>query len=170
VNDVFASQWHVVRTHSRREFDAQRHLSRQGFEVYLPRYQKRRSHARKVELISAPLFPCYAFVKVDPLRQQWRSIRSTIGVVELLCRDGVPVPLPDRFIADLRRSEVKGLVRIIDRVPLPMGAPVQVLDGVFAGRAGLFDGMSDDERVAVLLEFLGRETRVMLDSASIAAA
>ena len=62
---ISAVSWHVVQTRPRSENKAALHLQRQGFEVYLPRYLKRRSHARKVDFVPAPLFPQYVFVAVD---------------------------------------------------------------------------------------------------------
>ena len=33
--------------------------------TYLPRYLKRRRHARRVDIVAAPLFPRYLFVAID---------------------------------------------------------------------------------------------------------
>ena len=65
--------WYVVQTKVNAEAKAGRNLIRQGFEIYLPRYLKRRSHARKIEKVAAPLFPRYLFVSVDMAKQRWRS-------------------------------------------------------------------------------------------------
>jgi transcriptional antiterminator RfaH len=40
---------------------------------------------------------------------------------------------------------------------------VRVLAGAFMDNAGLFDGMGDHDRVAILLDMLGRKVRVHLD-------
>ena len=52
-------RWYVVQTHVHAESKAAAHLLRQGYETYLPRYLKRRRHARKIDLVSKPLFPRY---------------------------------------------------------------------------------------------------------------
>jgi transcriptional antiterminator RfaH len=59
------SGWYVVQTQINAEAKAARNLLRQGFAIYLPRYLKRRSHARKIEKVPAPLFPRYLFVQID---------------------------------------------------------------------------------------------------------
>jgi transcriptional antiterminator RfaH len=41
---------------------------------------------------------------------------------------------------------------------------------VFSDCLGLFDGMGDRERVAILLELLGRKVRVVLDEELVVAA
>jgi hypothetical protein len=55
------SRWHVAQTHSHAEKQARAHLMRQCCHVYLPRYLKRHRHARRIENVSAPLFPRYLF-------------------------------------------------------------------------------------------------------------
>jgi hypothetical protein len=88
------ARWHVVKTHPRAETKAAEHLRRQGFGTYLPRYLKHRRHARRVETVPAPLFPCYLFVAVDIAVQRWRSIQSSIGVLHLVCSGNAPAVLP----------------------------------------------------------------------------
>ena len=43
------------------------------------------------------------------------------------------------------------------------GDSVRVLSGAFTDVLGLFEGMGDRERVAILLDLLGRKVRVLLD-------
>ena len=60
------SSWYVVQVHAHAETKAQMHLTRQGFETYVPRYLKRRRHARRTDTVAAPLYPAYLFVRFDP--------------------------------------------------------------------------------------------------------
>ena len=66
-------RWYVVQSQPNAELKAVAHLSRQGFDTYLPRYLKRRRHARRVEVVARPLFPRY-FVSIDVTVQRWRSV------------------------------------------------------------------------------------------------
>lgn len=164
-------RWYVVQTHTHGENKAAAHLARQGFDVYLPRYRKRRRHARRVETVTAPLFPRYLFVAVDMEAQRWRSIQSTIGVARLVCNGDNPTPVDDGIVATLRRQEdADGLVRLLQRPRFATGEKVRILDGAFAACIGLFDGMSDNDRVAVLLDLLGRKVRVVMDELLVSAA
>jgi transcriptional antiterminator RfaH len=45
-----------------------------------------------------------------------------------------------------------------------------VLDGAFSSCPGLFEGMAERERIAILLDLLGRKVRVVLDADLVAAA
>ena len=166
-----SSRWYVVRTHARAEMKAQSHLVRQGFETYLPRLLKRRRHARKVETVAAPLFPRYLFVAIDLAAQRWRSIHSTIGVSHLVCTMNDPAAIPGAVIDALRhRESADGFVQLERRPRFAPGDNVRVTDGAFSDCIGLFEGMDDRERCAILLELLGRKVRVLLDEELVAAA
>jgi transcriptional antiterminator RfaH len=163
-------RWYVVQTQPNAERKAVAHLERQGFATYLPRYLKRRRHARKVETVSAPLFPRYLFVAIDLSVQRWRSIFSTVGVSRLVCSGDTPLPVPDKVIAALKhREDSAGFIKLERRL-MQRGEKVRVLDGVFSDCFGLYEGMPDRDRVAILLDLLGRKVRVLVDAESIVAA
>ena len=163
--------WHVVHSHVHAEAKAQIHLVRQGFQTYLPRYLKRRRHARRVDIVGAPLYPGYLFVAFDPLVQQWRSIRSTVGVAQLLCNGELPRTIDGAIIDGLKgREDEQGFIRLARRAPFASGDKVRVRDGIFNDCLGLFENMTDRERVVILLDLLGRKVRVTLDEEFIAAA
>lgn len=163
-------RWYVVQTHAHAEVKAATHLQRQGFRTYLPRYRKRRRHARRMEMVVAPLFPRYLFVGVDMAAQRWRSIRSTLGVSRLICAGDEPTPVADVVVDGLkRREDTEGYVQLAERTFAP-GTRVQITEGAFASCFGLFEGMRDDERVAVLLDLLGRKVRVLIDEFALTAA
>lgn len=163
-------RWYVVQTHAHTETKAATHLIRQGYSIYLPRYLKRRRHARRVETVAVPLFPRYLFVAIDRMTQRWRSIQSTIGVQQLVSNGDEPASVPDRVISDLRgREDERGFVRLDLRPRFVPGDKIRVVDGAFSACLGLFDGMADRERVAILIELLGRKVRVVLNGKSVAA-
>jgi len=163
--------WYVVQTHPHAEAKAAAHLERQGYSVYLPRYLKRRRHARRIEIVPAPLFPRYLFVVIDIFAQRWRSIQSTIGVSRLVCSGEEPALLPAAVMNELQsRHNDAGFVRLDLRARLTPGDEIRVVDGAFSSCLGLYEGMADLERVAILLDLLGRKVRVVLNSDAIAAA
>ena len=162
--------WYVVQTQINAEAKAARNLVRQGFEIYLPRYLKRRSHARRIEKVAAPLFPRYMFVQIDVGTQRWRSVQSTYGVSHLVLNGSDPAPVAGQVIDALRaREDTGGYVTLDQRPKFAIGDKVRVLAGVFAENLGLFDGMADRDRVAILLELLGRKVRVSLEADLVAA-
>ena len=163
--------WYVVQTQPNAESKAVAHLERQGFATYLPRYLKRRRHARRVDIVSAPLFPRYLFVKVDLAVQRWRSIYSTVGVSQLVCTGDVAALVSDHEIVMLKeREDAVGFIQLDYQPLFRMGDKIRVRDGIFSDCLGLYDGMPDCDRVAVLLDLLGRKVRVLLGAEAVAAA
>jgi transcriptional antiterminator RfaH len=51
-----------------------------------------------------------------------------------------------------------------------VGDKIRVVGGAFCDCYGLYEGMSSGERVAILLELLGRKVRVVLDIEAVEAA
>jgi transcriptional antiterminator RfaH len=168
---IAESSWHVVQDHVHAEAKAQLHLGRQGFATYLPRYLKRRSHARRTETVPAPLYPSYLFVTFNPAVHRWRSIHSTVGVARLVCAGDVPAKIDNTIIAGLKsRENAQGFIQLERRPRFAVGDKVRVREGVFSDCLGLFEAMGDRERVAILLELLGRKVRVVLDEEFVVAA
>jgi transcriptional antiterminator RfaH len=165
------SQWFVAQTRPNSESNAARNLERQGYQIYLPRYLKRRRHARKVDFVSAALFPRYIFVSIDLATQRWRSIHSTFGVARLVTNGELPAAVPEGIIESLmRREDESGFVRVQANANLSPGAKVRVVSGAFIDILGQFEGMGDRDRVAILLDLLGQKVRVVLDGDLVVAA
>lgn len=164
-------RWYVAQTQPNAESKAVAHLNRQGFVTYLPRYLKKRRHARRVDTVAAPLFPRYLFVEIDTSAQRWRSIYSTVGVSQLISNGDAPTPVADEVVAILRqREEANGLIKLDLRPTYAVGDKLRVLDGVFYDCLGLYDGMADRDRVAILLDLMGRKVRVVVDADGVVAA
>lgn len=162
-------RWYVVHTHARGEETALRNLLRQGFTAFLPQYRKLRRHARRVDWVRAPLFPRYLFVAMDIARARWRTVSSTLGVNHLVCHGDKPVPVPEGIVEDIRAHvDDNGLVPIEAQVPFQPGEAVQVIAGALADQVGFFECASDEERVILLLDILGRQVKVKLPLASVA--
>jgi transcriptional antiterminator RfaH len=171
MSDVTGARWYVVQTRANSETRAMENLRRQGYEAYLPLYLKRRRHARKVVLVAKPLFPRYMFVAIDVATQRWQSIQSTFGVSHLISNGNEPAAVPEDVVIALKaREDPKGFVKMDARPNFGAGDKVRVLGGAFMDSAGLFDGMTDRNRVAILLDMLGRKVRVLLDADLVAAA
>jgi transcriptional antiterminator RfaH len=164
-------RWYLAQTSPHAETKASLHLGRQGFSIYCPRYLKQRRHARRVDKIAAPLFPGYVFVAIDLATQRWLAIDSTIGVARLVRNGDRPAAVPQLVIEALKlREDASGLVQLDRRPRFVPGDKVRIVGGAFGDCYGLYEGMSARERVAILLDLLGRKVRVVLNSEVIEAA
>jgi transcriptional antiterminator RfaH len=171
MSDVTDARWYVVQTQVNGEAKAAENLRRQGYEIYLPRYLKRRRHARKVDFTAKALFPRYLFVAIDMATQRWRSVQSTVGVSRLVTNGDSPAVVPQGVVRALRaREDARGFVSMDAGPAFAPGDKVRVLAGAFMDNAGLFNGVADHDRVSILLDMLGRKVRVLLDADLVAAA
>ncbi len=163
--------WHVVQTHPHSESKARFHLERQGFDVYLPRYWKSRRHARKTERVQTPLFPRYMFVALNLIEQHWWSINSTVGVKHMISDDVGPVAVPETVIAEIRDREGEdGTVCLSGPAsPFRPGEQIQISEGPLSGLTAIFSHISGDQRVNLLLDLLGRSTKVRIPLRSVSA-
>jgi transcriptional antiterminator RfaH len=171
MTETIDARWYVVQTQVNGEAKAAQNLLRQGYEIYLPRYLKRRRHARKVDFAAKPLFPRYMFVAIDMASQRWRSIQSTFGVSRLITNGDDPATVPEGVVHALRaREDDRGFIKLDSRPAFAPGDKVRILAGAFMDSAGLFRGLADHDRVSILLDMLGRKVRVLLDADMVAAA
>ncbi len=156
-------RWYAVYTQPRNEILASEHLARQDFDVFLPRYMKRRSHARRVDLVPAPLFPRYLFVAFDANEGNWSAIRSTRGVIDLVRNGRDPVAVSNAVIDEIQcRRDEEGFVVLGKHLDLKRGARIRIDTGPFADYEAIFESHRDDERVVALLSLLGRKVVVEL--------
>ncbi len=148
--------WLVARTQTNREVWAQENVIRQGYVCYLPRLMTRTGPRNAGLMLAKPLFPSYLFV----LCNRWRWLLGTFGVIGVIMRGETPDRLRDPIIQQLRMAEGSdGFVRL---PPMRDSARVKIMRGPLAGREGLVQGMSDRERVRVLLDVMGRRTDVLV--------
>lgn len=163
-------QWYAVRTQAAAEAKADANLRHQGFETFLPRFRKLRSHARKVETVLAPVFPRYLFVKFDVNAQAWRCINGTFGVASLVSFGLLPSAVPSSIVAAIRENCDDADVMDLPEPSFKPGQAVLIGRGPMADLVGLFERISGDRQVVLLVEMLGRALRVALPFAAVRAA
>ena len=154
-------RWYAVHSQPRMELWARTNLWDRGFEVCLPRYLKQRRHARRREWVPRPLFPRYLFVHADLEAGARRAVASAPGVSYIVSFGEHAPALADEVIAELRgREDEDGLIRLDRPSEFRRGDQLRICDGAFSDRIGLFEYASDEQRVILLLDLLGRKVRV----------
>lgn len=154
-------RWYAANTHVNKEVLAAEQLKQQGFSVYLPKYMKFLSHARRNKLVTRPLFPRYLFVGAGPENLRWQAIQSTIGVSNLVCFGSSPAVVPPSIIEALKSKENEdGMITLKPKTAFKKGVPIKLISGPFYEQIGLFDHIDDKERVVILLNLMGRQVRV----------
>lgn len=125
-------------------------------------------HARKFQSVMAAVFPGYLFIALDPSRDRWRAINSTVGVARLITGDGVPSPVPNGVIETLFGCLDEDGVCRFDR-DLEAGQNVHIVAGPFADMIGQLVHLDGRGRVRVLLEIMGVRVIATLDRGALRA-
>ncbi|MFQ5668318.1 MAG: transcription termination/antitermination protein NusG [Candidatus Binatia bacterium] len=158
--------WYAVQTQPRREEVAETHLRRLCAQVCCPRYRQRVIlHGYRRE-VARPLFPGYLFAAFDWARV-FRAVHYAHGVRCVVTFGGKPAEVPATVLASLEARMTNGYV-VVQPAPLKDGQRVEIIAGPFKGFTGVFDAhRSSAERVAILLDTLKYNARMMVDRAAI---
>lgn len=152
--------WFVVHTKPKCEHVAASLMQGlEDVETYCPRIRFQRGTKRgKVWFVEA-LFPSYFFARFDPT-VSLRAVKHSQSVLKVVDFGGVPIPVPDAVITDIRAEMEEEEVREV-KVSISEGDAVELADGAMRGLKGIVDRIhSGNERVRILLEILGRHTYV----------
>lgn len=161
--------WYLVYTKAQQERVALDNLQRQGYEAYLPLFQKRIRRGKSFYQRIEPLFPRYLFIYLSVTRDNWAPIRSTSGVASLVRFGMYPLSVPDFLVQALRENEQENGYQNIKGRGLRPGDPVRFIDGALSGYQAIFQSKTSAERVVVLMEIAGQHTRITIDSSSVEA-
>ena len=138
-------KWYAIQTKPNRERDVEKRLTDLRLEVFLPWMRTRRRIGSRFQWVMVPLFPSYVFCRLDMVLSG-KAARYSPGVKDFLSFGS-------------RLAEVAA----------QPGDVVRITEGPFSGLEAVFEQkLKGSERVAVLLEILGRQTRLVLPSETIA--
>jgi transcriptional antiterminator RfaH len=156
--------WYLVYTKPRQERLARTNLARQRYETYLPLMREvRRRQGRRVT-VTAPMFPRYLFIHLDRETDNWGPIRSTLGVVSVVRFGQEPARAPDDLLVFLRTREDESGLQVVPVEEFRPGGRVRIVEGPLTGYEGIYLAKGGHDRVAVLLNILGKESRTTMDA------
>lgn len=161
-------RWYAIQSQPRREDVAEHMLRRLALPVLCPRYRQRVIlHGYRREVVR-PLFPGYLFAAFDPERDL-RRVHYTRGVRGVVTFGECPAEVPLELLRAIEERMSGGYVQL-DPPPLRPGQRVEIVAGPFAGFTGIFQAdVKPSERVAILLDSLRLQARVVLDRTAVRA-
>ncbi|MCW1400954.1 transcriptional activator RfaH [Novosphingobium sp. MW5] len=160
-------RWYVAETLPQEELRAIENVKKQGFEVFFPRFRKVRRHARKRDVVLAPVFPGYVFVRMDVRTTHWTAINSTRGVKRLLgFGRRLPQAVDPEVIEDLICRCDNGIMKQISGELAP-GDRVVMNTGPFADFVATIQSLDTRGRVNILFEIMGGSKSINVPSAAI---
>jgi transcriptional antiterminator RfaH len=161
-NPSAVENWFCLRSQPKHEHIAAAHLKKMdGVEVFLPRVRFQRATRQGLAWVTEALFPNYLFARFH-WQHSLRQVQAARGV-SCVVHFGQRWPVIDAgIITDLRQLVGAEELHVI-AAPLQAGDAVEIADGAMRGlRAVVARVMPSRERVAVLMEFLGRQTTIEL--------
>ena len=168
-----ALNWYLAYTKPKQEHIAEQHLGRQGYQTYLPlykQYQSRKGRGQSADhagVVYQPMFPRYVFFQPGSPRQGLSAARSTRGVSTLVSFGQGPAALDIGLIEQIRQAErERARAELATISPYQPGAQVRLRGHGMKGLIGLVLAVTN-QRVTMLLDFLGRQQIVDVDHAMI---
>jgi transcriptional antiterminator RfaH len=154
--------WYCVRTQPKHEHIAAAWLRQNlGLEVFLPRIRFRRPTRQGPAWTTEALFVSYLFARFD-VATGIRRVQHARGVRSVVHFGSQWAPVPETAISELRAMMGENELRIITDAFSP-GEVVEISGSAFHGlQAVVTRVLPAKDRVAVLLDFLGRQMTVEL--------
>ena len=152
------ANWYLLQLKPNAHKTAVRNLKRQGFDTFLPLMKVTQRRGTRFIDSSRPLFPGYMFVKIAEGHTPWRSLNATLGVARLVYIGAKPRPLPAALMTELRGAcDEDGLLAPQTLKP---GDLVQIKTGPFSNFIATVEELTSTDRIKLLLEIMGQESRL----------
>lgn len=151
--------WHLVQIKPNSQVIAVRNLSRQGFQTFAPMQNFTKRNRSKFTPVSQPLFPGYFFVSINVFEGGWTAVNNTFGVSRLVSFGTEPAPVPSELIDQLMfRCDESNTLKAPSL--LKKGDMIQITEGPLSDFVATVESVQKDQRIWILLDIMGRTTRV----------
>ena len=159
----FKSCWCVARLKPNGFKIAEINLARQGFNTFMPLHKITKRKGSNFFTEYKPLFPGYMFVSVTSnSNNHWRKINSTRGISKIISLDGQPAKIPIDLINALK-EKYKISKRGELKEEFNAGQSFKFLSGPFVDLIGKIEHIEEQNRILVVLDFLGQKTKVLVN-------
>jgi transcriptional antiterminator RfaH len=158
-----SKEWFILQFKANSHHQAIKNLKRQGFETFLPLHDSTSRKASRFINTTRPLFPGYMFITFDKTNAEWHKINNTYGVSRLITFNSNLKSIPSIIIINLmKRCDDSGKILPIKK--LTKGDQVKILNGPFANFIASVEKYETDQRVWVLMDLMGRKTKIHTSS------
>jgi len=159
---VSDAKWYAIRTRSRHEKVAARELDAQGIPVFLPLTTSIRQWSDRRTKVEMPLFPGYAFVRVDYFSGDRVRVLRTTGVVDFVGQKAEGSSIPDEQIESIRTILIRN-VPVKDHPFLNVGQRIRVRNGALSGVEGILVAVKGTRQLVISVEPIHRSLCISLD-------
>jgi transcription antitermination factor NusG len=150
--------WFAVQTRYRFEKRVALALKHKSCEVYLPLLSETHAWSDREKMVKIPLFPGYAFVRIDRSQTSRQRVLQTAGIVGFVSFGGMVVPVPCKQIEDLQLLlQQKGLFSLHSFVHT--GQRVRIKGGCLHGLVGVLV-QHEKEKLVISIESIQRSLAI----------
>lgn len=155
-------RWYAVQTRSNFERRVARELAGKGLESFLAAVEEFHQWKDRRKRVELPLFPGYAFVRMEYSDETRLQVLRTNGTVRILGYGPEPEPIPDQEIGAIR-TLIASKVPFLTQPFLREGAWVRVVRGPLRGVEGLLLQVKKQTRLVVSINLLSRSISTEID-------
>lgn len=159
-----ADRWYALQVRARWENSTTTLLSGKGYRTFLPTFKAKERRNGKAKDVTAPLFSGYVFCQFDAINRL--PILVTPGVISVVGRGRIPIPIEDSEIAALQRMVSSDL----QPEPWPyleLGQRIRIEDGALTGLEGMLVSFKGSQRIVVSVSLLRRSVALEIDRSSV---
>ena len=96
-----SEKWYILQIKANSHHLAVKNLNQQGFETFLPTYNKTARKGSQFINATQPLFSGYMFVRFDKEKSKWHKVNNTYGVSRLVTFNSAIKSVPNIIINSL---------------------------------------------------------------------
>ncbi len=154
-------QWFAVETRHRFEKKVAAQLDHGGFNVFLPLLTQHHTWSDRRKIITVPLFPGYAFVQIDRVRDSWQMVLRTAGLIRFVSFGGIVVAIPPKQIEDLQLLlQQKGPFSLHPFISA--GQRVRIREGCLRGLEGILV-QQEKKKLVISIQSIQRSLAIEIE-------
>lgn len=146
------NKWYAVYTSPRAEKQVYKRMIESGIEAFLPLQKTLRQWSDRKKLIEKPLLSSYVFVYTK--KKYFPVVYKTYGAVRFVSFEGVPVPIPQKQIDNLKLLVDSDAEIEVTGERFEKGDNVEVVIGSLIGLTGELIKTGNKKRVIVRIDSL----------------
>ncbi|MGH9716737.1 MAG: transcription termination/antitermination protein NusG [Candidatus Acidiferrales bacterium] len=159
---AFDFNWYAVQTFPRHEKAVADHLQNEGLECLLPLVVRVHKWTDRKQNVSLPLFPGYAFVRLNESRRDRVRVLRRPGVVRFVGTSQGPIPLEEHEIDHLRQL-MEHRVNCEPHPFVQVGQKVRIRNGALRGIEGILVRGAGKESLILSVSLIQRSLSIQIE-------
>jgi transcription antitermination factor NusG len=157
-----ARSWYAIETRPRYEKMVSTNLREKGIETFLPLFSEKHQWSDRRRVVAMPVFPRYAFVRIDSSISARVPVLRTRGVMSFVGNRGVGAPIPEAQI-DSVRNIIEQKIPFSPFAFLDVGERLRIRGGSLDGVEGILAAINGDQSLVVCVDLIRRSLAIRIE-------